>query len=91
MRRGNDSATNSPPHNENGMHAPPRQVVVRGDGDDEENGDAEERLRPGCIQHPDAGERSRKQRDRGEQYQSPVRVGATAQAASALNAASISA
>jgi hypothetical protein len=41
----------STPHRD-GMHAPPRQIVVRDDGNDEENGDAEERLRPDCIQYP---------------------------------------
>src|SRR5947207_13765608 len=62
----------------NGVDPPPRPIVVRHDRDDEENGDTEERLRPDCIQYPYAAERGRKQRDRGEQHEPLVGLGAAA-------------
>src|SRR5215471_15028554 len=42
-----------------GVDTPLRPIVVRNDGDDEENGDAEKRPRPVCIQYPYAAERGR--------------------------------
>ena len=75
MRPGNDSARNSPPHNETACTRRRVRCVVRDDGGDEENGDTEERLRPDYIEHPHAAERGRKQRNRGEQHEPFVRVG----------------
>lgn len=58
-----------------GIHAPPRPIVVRDNSHDEENRDAEKRRRASCIKYAYAAERRRKQRDRGEGHEPLVRVG----------------